>query len=165
MIKGSFKSCGITVATDATEDDIIHCFKEEQPCADGKTILAHTSRQLLQQLEDTDDNDSFEDDDEDEDDEEAECNEIRIDEDLIHEESNISDSDNCSQDHNTDYLHVHDMYIPSMYTAILLLIYLYIPCCTYYVILFKLQWQLVISFLSIGVWKQFLQLFTSFVDL
>jgi len=27
-IRGSFKSCGVTVATSGAEDDLIHCFKE-----------------------------------------------------------------------------------------------------------------------------------------
>jgi len=35
-IRGSFKSCGVTIATSGAEDDLIHCFKEGQPCADGK---------------------------------------------------------------------------------------------------------------------------------
>ena len=83
-IKGSFKSCGITIATDATEDDANYCCKEGQPCADGRASLAQKSCQLIQQLEDSDDSDPFKDEDEDE--EEAECNEIRIGEDLIHEE-------------------------------------------------------------------------------
>ena len=95
-IKGSFKSCGITIATDATEDDANHYCKEGQPCTDARAILAQNSCQLLQQLEDSDDNNPFEDDDENDDDEEADCNEVRVGEDLIHEESNISDSDNSA---------------------------------------------------------------------
>ena len=47
-IKGSFKFCGITIATDATKDDVIYCFKEWQPWADGRAILAQKSCQHLQ---------------------------------------------------------------------------------------------------------------------
>ena len=31
----SFKSCGLTVALDGSEDDRIHCFKKNQPCHSG----------------------------------------------------------------------------------------------------------------------------------
>ena len=90
IIMDSFKSCDITIATDASEDNVIHCFKEGQPCADGRASLAQKSFQPLQLLKDSDDNDPFEDH------EEAECNEISINEDLINEELNISDSDDSA---------------------------------------------------------------------
>ena len=90
-IQASFKSCAVTTATGGIEDDINHCFKEGQPCADGKLMLAEKSCQLLRRLEDSDDDtDPFEDAIEDE---EAECNEARIDEDS---ELTSSDSDNSA---------------------------------------------------------------------
>ncbi len=33
-IKNSFLSCAITASTDGSDDDLIHCFKEVQPCAE-----------------------------------------------------------------------------------------------------------------------------------
>lgn len=94
-IRDSFKSCGITVATSGVEDELIHCFKEGQPCADGRSMLEEKSRKLLQRLEDgNNDIDPFEEDEE-EDEEEAEDNEVMIDADLETPESN-SDSDSSS---------------------------------------------------------------------
>ena len=31
----SFKSCALNIAIDGTEDELIHCFKENQPCSAG----------------------------------------------------------------------------------------------------------------------------------
>ena len=31
----SFKSCALNIAIDGTEDELIHCFKEKQPCSAG----------------------------------------------------------------------------------------------------------------------------------
>ena len=39
MIINSFKHCGLTVATDGSEDHLIHCLKPSQPCAAGFTQL------------------------------------------------------------------------------------------------------------------------------
>ena len=39
MIIDSFKHCGLTVATDGSEDHFIHCLKPCQPCAAGLTKL------------------------------------------------------------------------------------------------------------------------------
>ena len=91
-IKASFKSCGITTATSGAEDNLIHCFKEGQPCADGKSMLDEKSHQLLQRLQDGD-IDPFAEEDE----EEAESNEVRIDEDLD-EDSETTSSDNDSSE-------------------------------------------------------------------
>ena len=33
VIKSSFKSCAFNIATDGSEDELIHCFKENQPCS------------------------------------------------------------------------------------------------------------------------------------
>ena len=35
MIKSSFKSCALNIAIDGSEDELIHCFKENQPCSAG----------------------------------------------------------------------------------------------------------------------------------
>ncbi len=36
----SFKVCGLTLAADGKDNDLIHCFKEGQPCAAGREMLA-----------------------------------------------------------------------------------------------------------------------------
>ena len=38
MIKSSFKSYALNVAIDGSEDELIHCFKENQPCSAGLTF-------------------------------------------------------------------------------------------------------------------------------
>ena len=35
VIKSSFKSCALNIAIDGSEDELIHCFKENQPCSAG----------------------------------------------------------------------------------------------------------------------------------
>ena len=35
VIKSSFKSCALNIAIDGSEDELIHCFKENQPCTAG----------------------------------------------------------------------------------------------------------------------------------
>ena len=39
IIKRSFKSCALNINVDGSEDDVIHCFKESQPCAAGREML------------------------------------------------------------------------------------------------------------------------------
>ncbi|KAL7382417.1 hypothetical protein ABVT39_021878 [Epinephelus coioides] len=39
MIRESFKVCGLSVKSDGSEDDLIACFKEGQPCAAGRDML------------------------------------------------------------------------------------------------------------------------------
>ncbi|KAG7255433.1 hypothetical protein CRUP_038017 [Coryphaenoides rupestris] len=39
LIRKSFKVCGQSVKTDGSEDNLIHCFKEGQPCAAGQEAL------------------------------------------------------------------------------------------------------------------------------
>ncbi len=51
-IKNSFLSCAITASTDGSDDDLIHCFKEVQPCAEGRRLLLEE----MQKLEGDDDN-------------------------------------------------------------------------------------------------------------
>ena len=38
-IVNSFKSCGLNLQIDGTEDHVIHCLKEGEPCASGKDKL------------------------------------------------------------------------------------------------------------------------------
>ena len=74
-IRKSFLSCAITGATDGSEDDRIHCFKEGQPCEGGLVILNERMKSMAISTEDNDDSDSdpFEDEDE------TEANEAVID--------------------------------------------------------------------------------------
>ena len=39
LITKSFKSCGLNLKNDGSEDGMIHCFKKEQPCESGSGIL------------------------------------------------------------------------------------------------------------------------------
>lgn len=39
LIKNSFKTCGLNLPVDGSEDHLIHCFKEDTPCASGAEIL------------------------------------------------------------------------------------------------------------------------------
>ena len=39
LIIKSFKSCGLDLKTDGSEDDLIHSFKEGQPCTNGLDVL------------------------------------------------------------------------------------------------------------------------------
>ena len=39
IIRKSFVSCAITTSIEGTDDDKIHCFKLDQPCATGMTLL------------------------------------------------------------------------------------------------------------------------------
>ena len=39
MIASSFRSCGVCLADDGSEDEMIHCFKEHQPCHSGMERL------------------------------------------------------------------------------------------------------------------------------
>ena len=39
VIKKSFTSCALNVPVDGSEDDAIHCFKEEQPRSTGLAVL------------------------------------------------------------------------------------------------------------------------------
>ena len=45
MIKKSFKVCGLSVNTDGSEDDLILCFREGQPCAAGREALVRVRQQ------------------------------------------------------------------------------------------------------------------------
>ena len=56
LIMGSFISCGVTNATDGSEDDFIHCFKQDGPVPSGraKLQLAREEKKLAELLEEID---------------------------------------------------------------------------------------------------------------
>ncbi|KAM4625025.1 uncharacterized protein ACJ7VT_003510 [Polymixia lowei] len=49
LVKKSFKVCGLTVAADG-EDHLIHCFKEGEPCASGRELLAQARQEELAEV-------------------------------------------------------------------------------------------------------------------
>ena len=51
VIKKSFKSCGLNINVDGSEDDVIHCLKKAQPCAAGRVMLK-SQMDVLKDLED-----------------------------------------------------------------------------------------------------------------
>ena len=45
VIKTSFKICALNIAVDGSEDQLIHCFKDDQPCSAGLhplNVMANT---------------------------------------------------------------------------------------------------------------------------
>ncbi|KAJ8397484.1 hypothetical protein AAFF_G00437600 [Aldrovandia affinis] len=72
LVKRSFKVCGLTVAPDGSEDHLIHCFKEGEPCSSGRELLSQARQQSLK-LETTREME--------EDEEELERNELVVDDD------------------------------------------------------------------------------------
>ena len=38
VIKSSFKNCALNIVIDGSEDELIHCFKENQPCSAGYNV-------------------------------------------------------------------------------------------------------------------------------
>ena len=50
VIKNSFTSCTLNLPVDGSKDDAIHCFKEGQPCSNGKAML-HTQLDNLREPE------------------------------------------------------------------------------------------------------------------
>jgi len=52
MVKASFLSCAITTSTDGmrSDDSAIHCFKEHQPCTEGKNLPEKEMNKLLTQI-------------------------------------------------------------------------------------------------------------------
>ncbi|XP_067283792.1 uncharacterized protein [Pseudorasbora parva] len=46
-LKNSFKVCGLTVASDGSEDHLIHCFNEGEPCASGRELLVQARQAEL----------------------------------------------------------------------------------------------------------------------
>ncbi len=47
LIKGSFRSCGVTVSVDGVEDDVITCMKEGKEAFPAKPLILTQTQQLL----------------------------------------------------------------------------------------------------------------------
>ena len=52
LIKSSFKSCTLNIAINGSEDDLIHCFKENQPCSAGLQCLKVMANTIDDERED-----------------------------------------------------------------------------------------------------------------
>ena len=78
MVKNSFTLCAITTSTDGSNDHKIRCFKEGQPCEEGRSLLTEKMEALVSGCSHDDDTDPFS---SDTDDEETGNNEICVDED------------------------------------------------------------------------------------
>ena len=52
VIKSSFKSCALNIAIDGSEDELIHCFKENQPCSAGLQRLKVMANTTDDEMED-----------------------------------------------------------------------------------------------------------------
>ena len=52
VIKLSFKSCALNIAIDGSEDELIHCFKENQPCSAGLQRLKVMANTIDNERED-----------------------------------------------------------------------------------------------------------------
>ena len=89
MVRKSFVSCAITTSIDGTDDDKIHCFKLDQPCAAGRTLLQQETEKARETPNDDDDPFAS-----DEDEDENENNEATIEDD--------SDIDTCSTGYSSD---------------------------------------------------------------
>ena len=76
VVTNSFASCAITISTDGSEDEKIHCFKSGQPCEEGRSVLAEKMKNFGTHSNNTDDPFSS-----DEDLEETDNNELCIEED------------------------------------------------------------------------------------
>ena len=59
MVIKSFTSCAITTSTDGSDDHEIHCFKEGQPCEEGRTLLTEKMEALVSGCSQDDDTDPF----------------------------------------------------------------------------------------------------------
>jgi hypothetical protein len=51
IVKRSFKACALNINVDGSEDYVIHCFKENQPCAAGREMLK-SQMEVSRDLED-----------------------------------------------------------------------------------------------------------------
>lgn len=79
MVKESFVSCAVTTAVDSSDDDDkIHCFKPDQPCAAGRALLAEQTANI-QEAVDSDDLFASNEDDDENDNNEATIEENEID--------------------------------------------------------------------------------------
>uniref|UniRef100_A0A8P4FYH3 HTH CENPB-type domain-containing protein n=2 Tax=Dicentrarchus labrax TaxID=13489 RepID=A0A8P4FYH3_DICLA len=54
LIRESFKVCGLSVKSDGSEDDLIRCFGDGQPCARGREALARLRQQSAESRRDED---------------------------------------------------------------------------------------------------------------
>ena len=52
VIKSSFTSCALNIAIDGNEDELIHCFKENQPCSAGLQRLKVMANTIDDERED-----------------------------------------------------------------------------------------------------------------
>ena len=52
MIKKSFPCCGLSLPVDGSDDDKIICFRDGEPCAEGKDMLKPQLSILLEPDED-----------------------------------------------------------------------------------------------------------------
>ena len=52
MVKELFINCALSLLTDISRDNLIHCLKEEQPCFQGLEVL-HLQLMILQDEENT----------------------------------------------------------------------------------------------------------------
>ena len=76
VIQKSFEVCGISVNTDGSQDDRIHCLKDNGVATDAKPKVEELTKKLLEK---DDDSDPFDDIEIEEDEDELENNEIIID--------------------------------------------------------------------------------------
>ena len=51
-MQSSFKSCALNIAIDGSEDELIHCFKENQPCSAGLQRLKVMANTIDDERED-----------------------------------------------------------------------------------------------------------------
>ena len=78
QISDSFKQCGISVATNGSEDKEIVCFKEDQPCHSGLSTLQEKTQELLSERLDLEDSEDPNYNENVEDEEEFEGNEVLV---------------------------------------------------------------------------------------
>ena len=52
VIKSSFKSCALNIVIDGSEAELIHCFKENQPCSAGLQRLKVMANTIDDERED-----------------------------------------------------------------------------------------------------------------
>lgn len=82
IVKKSFRSCGISVSIDGTEDSEIHCMKENEVAFPARALIKEATDALLKPqqqeegAEDAEDDDPFAGMEEEEDEDELECNEV-----------------------------------------------------------------------------------------
>ena len=106
MVEASFLCCAVTTSTDGSNDGSIHCFKEHQPCAEGKELLDKEMEKLRKKASNTENisaDDPFASDD---DVSETENNEVCIDEsdDDLNESDDKDDYDDLIEnDYEDDY--------------------------------------------------------------